>query len=113
MRHLTRMVDEIAGDERFFAARGNPHADMAGRMAKRGHEAYLVANAVIGADEIDKPRIPNRSDGILKDLRIVPTRFLLPIFEFAAFDQIACRGEGRLPHTIDQFGVPAHAIDMR
>src|ERR1700683_4150202 len=100
MRHLAGVVDEIARDERFFSARGYPRAHVARRVAERGHEASLVANAVVGADEIDEPRIPNRSDGILKDLRIVPTRFLLPIFEFAAFDQIACRGEGRLPHTI-------------
>ena len=52
---LTGMVHEVAGDQRFLAVRDDAHADVTRGMARRWDEADLVADPVIGLDEIDEP----------------------------------------------------------
>ncbi len=47
------MVHEVAGDQRLLAARHDPHADVTGRMAQSRDETDLLADPVIGFDEID------------------------------------------------------------
>src|SRR5207302_8928416 len=51
---LAGMVHEVAGDQRLLAARGDPHTDVAGSMARGRDEADLVADPVIGLYEIDE-----------------------------------------------------------
>ena len=64
MGDLAGVVHEIAGDQRLLALRGDAHADMAGGVAERRHEADFVADAVIGLDQIDEAGLPYRRYGI-------------------------------------------------
>lgn len=56
MRELARMMDEVAGYQRFLAARFDKDADMACRVSQRGHQAYLIADAMVGFHQIDQTR---------------------------------------------------------
>ncbi len=64
---LAGMVHEVAGDQRLLAARGDPHTDVAGSMARGRDEADLVADPVIGLYEIDEAGLPDRGNRISED----------------------------------------------
>src|SRR5947207_4807235 len=102
MGDLARVMHEIAGDQRLLALRGDPHADMTGSMAQGRNEAHLVADPMIGLDEIDEPGLPDRHHRVAEHRRHVLALVLAgPVCEFDAAHQVARVWERRDPPTLD------------
>jgi len=110
---LTGMVHEVAGDQRLLAARGDPYADMAGGIAQGRDEVDLVAQPVIGLDEIGKISIPNRRHRVGEHRsHVIALTLPRPMRELDAAHQIARIWEGRDPASVDQHRVPSDMVDM-
>src|SRR5262245_9521674 len=111
--YLSRMVHEIACDQRLLSLRCDPYADMARRMAEGRTETAFIADPVISLDEIDEPGVPNRHHRIREHgphvFAFVP---IGPMGELDAAHKVACVREGRDPATLDQHRVPTDVVDM-
>ena len=57
MRHLHRMMHQVAGDHRLLPARGDSHAEMAGRMAGSRLEPDLIRDPRVAFDQFGQPGI--------------------------------------------------------
>ena len=116
MRHLAGVVGEVAGDEGVPPLRADADRDVAGRVAEGGLQADLVADPVIGLDQVDQPRVPDRLHAVLE----VGGREVLlgrlvggPVIIFGATDQVSGVRERRDPGAVDPHGIPAHVIDVQ
>ena len=52
MGNLTRMMNHVAGNDRFLSARSDVYADVSRGMAGGGLQPDLVVHAVIGPDQV-------------------------------------------------------------
>ena len=67
MSKLAGMMNEIAGNQRFFAVGRYAYAHMTCRMALTGNQSHFVTNNVVRLDEIDKPSIEYRRERLRSD----------------------------------------------
>src|SRR6516165_1295770 len=111
--HLTGVVHKVAGDQRCLPLRGDPHADVTRGMARGRDEMDLVADPVIGLDQIDEAGIPDRRHRVRKNGGdVVPLVLARPMRVLDPAHQIARIGKGRNPAAVDQHRVPPDMIDM-
>ena len=109
---LHRVMHQVAGDDGVLALRADAHAHVPGRVARRRLQPDLVAQAMIGLDEVREARVEDGPDGVAEDfaVRVVPRR--APVRPLRPAKEIARPGEGRDPAAVDQHRVPADVIDV-
>ena len=82
-------------------------------VADRRHEGDLVADPVIGLDQIDQPGIVHRFHRVGEDRRHVVALVLAPpMIELDPPHQVPRPRKSRQPFPVDQHRVPADMIDM-
>src|SRR5215472_18298579 len=83
-------------------------------MPQSWNEADFVADAVIGLDEIDEPRRPDRRHGIGEyRCHVLPLALPSPMRVLDAAHQITRIGEGWDPTAAGQHRVPPDVVDMQ
>ncbi len=116
-RHLTRVVDEVAGDERLLALRRDAHARVAGGVSRRRHEAHLVADARSAVSPPGRPdprREPaGRNRRTRGDRRSRGGSASHARARAASRHQVAGAREGRHPALADERRVPADVVDVQ
>src|SRR6478735_7860870 len=113
---LDGVMHHVTGDHRTLAARLDQHADMPGRMSGCRDQRHLISEPEVRVDEFHQPRIQHRHHGVIHVMEVVVAIGLvemLPVFEFAAAEQVARLREGRYPLAIDQARVPSHMVEMQ
>ena len=109
-RELHRVVHEVAGDQRRRAARRQPHAAVAGRVAGRRHQRHAGRDLGVDVDEVDEPGRHDRLDGVEELGRVVVR--LGPVPVLGPGDAVAALRERRLPLAVDERRVPADVVDV-
>ena len=108
---LAGVVGDVAGDEGFLSRRGDMNAAMPGRMAEARHQPDLLAELVVGLDQLMQPGLHDRLHGIRHDRRLgVVAGLARPVLEFPPAEQVAGAREGGSPDAIHQPGVPADMV---
>ena len=111
--HLAGMVAHVAGDHRGLAFRLDHHADVAGRMARRGDQPDLRADAVIEIDHLGQARIEDRLDRVGQDRLLLLVALGAPVVELGPAEQVAGVREGRDPLAVLKHGVPTDVVDVK
>src|SRR6516165_8576989 len=110
---LTGMVHKVSGDQRRLALRGDPDADVTRSMARSRDKTDLVADPVIGLDQIDEPGIPDRRHRVGEDGgHGISLALARPMGVLDAAHQIARIGKGRDPPAAEQHRIPPDMIDV-
>ena len=120
-RALHRVVHQVAGDDRFLALRGNPHVDVAGRMAvaRLAPDPPIVSGGdlMVRLDKVGHARGDDRIDAFdhVVGVVVAVVADLLPRLELGLAEQVAGVGEGRpvLSGLRVLVGVPADVVEVQ
>src|SRR3954467_7099957 len=101
MRHLTRVMRDIAREQGLFTLRSDMNAHVSRAVAGRGEQGHFLANSIIAADEIGLAGVDDRLNRILEDRYLVGlVAVVTPVLVFGFAEHVARIGKARHPSSL-------------